>query len=126
MVEERKPGSGSAERQQVASVIKTLKQIDQRSQERIAQEEREAGSLLQSVAEEIARLEEASEARLQEELTKEEERLRMVNATALRDAKQRCEAITEQLQQRFLKEYATWVKELVSRSLQGIPRTKTP
>ena len=112
--------------QQVASLIKTLKQIDQRSQERIADEEREAHALLHNVTEEIAAMEDASRMLLVQAVELEEQRLRQAMSGSLLAAEERARFISQELGAKFEAGFDSWVKQLVSSVLEVKPEDTTP
>ena len=117
MFSEEEKATPSEDLNQVASIIMTLKQIDQRSQERLSQEEQNAAQLLLSVQSEITRMEQDDESRLNEALQREEERLEADSKKAVQAVEQSCEAARNQLLAHYEAHKAQWLKTLLSKVL---------
>ena len=120
MADDRKVKADEEDLQQVASLIKTLKEIDQNSQRRIAHEENEADSMLQSVAQEVELLEQESRERLQLALEEEKKSLSAQFAASLASAQQRYDEVTRDLKERYDEEHLNWTDQLVRRALHSV------
>jgi len=107
----------ATELEQVVSIIRSLKSIDQQGQELLAREEEKMVALLQEVNDHIKNLEAEARQQLEVSLEQAREQLAAVNQAAIQAAQEEYATQSSHLETVAATRHASWVAELVSRCL---------